>query len=196
MQTIIFPLIAFAVACCITPGPNNMMLTASGANFGFRRTIPHILGIAFGMVVMFVIAAAGLGSLFSAYPAFQTILKIAGIAYLFYLSWKIAMASPGEGPGESGKPFSFMQAAAFQFLNPKAFMIIITSISTFTLGGEQYILSAVLVTAVFFFICLPSVSVWAGFGTAIGRLLKNPRTIRIFNVSMGGLTAGSAFLML
>jgi threonine/homoserine/homoserine lactone efflux protein len=196
MQTLLFPLMAFAIACCITPGPNNMMLTASGANFGFVKTIPHILGIVFGMVVMYVVAALGLGTLFTLYPQVQTLLKIGGIAYLFYLSWKIAMAAPGGDSRSRGKPLTFMQAAAFQFLNPKAFMIVVSSLSTFTLSGDRYITSAIVVTIVFIFTALPSISIWAGFGTAIGRLLKNPRGIRVFNISMGGLTAGSALLLL
>ncbi len=196
MQSLLFPLTAFAIACCITPGPNNMMLTASGANFGFRKTVPHILGIALGMLVMLVIAALGLGSLFSVYPELQTVLKVGGIIYLFYLSWRIAMAGPGMNSRKRSKPLSFIQAAAFQFLNPKAYMINITAMSTFTLGGDRYVLSAILVTTVFFIICLPSISVWAGFGTAIGRLLNHQRTIRIFNISMGCLTAGSAALLL
>lgn len=195
MQTLL-PLTAFAIACCLTPGPNNMMLTASGANFGFVKTIPHILGITFGLMVLFGVATLGLGSLFALYPALQTILKTGGIIYLFYLSWRIATAASGTRAGKTGKPFSFFQAAAFQFLNPKALLMPITALSSFTLSGDQYIFSALIVTLVFLLVCLPSISIWAVFGTAIGRTLNNPRTIRIFNFGMGGLTASSAILLL
>lgn len=192
----LLPLTAFAIACCITPGPNNMMLTASGANFGFGRTIPHILGITFGLLMMFVVAIAGLGSLFRLYPRMQTVMKVCGIIYLFYLSWKIARAYPAAESERTGKPLSFMQAAAFQFMNPKVLLMPLTALSTFTLSGQQYLLSAAVVTGIFLLVCLPSISIWAAFGTVIGRVLKNPGTIRIFNLGMGGLTAGCAIMLL
>lgn len=195
MEPLLIPLTAFAIACCATPGPNNMMLTASGANFGFLKTIPHILGINFGMSTLFAVASMGLGSLFSIYPQLQTILKIGGVTYLFYLSWKIARTRSGSEIKGRGKPFSFVQAAAFQFMNPKAFFIALTAISTFTVSGEGYPASALLVTTIFFLVCMPSVSIWAGFGTAIGRLLNGRRSIRLFNISMGSLTAASALML-
>lgn len=196
MNTIIIPLLTFAVAACITPGPNNIMLTASGANFGFKRTIPHILGICFGLEFLMLVVALGFNILFSLYPQLQVLLKVAGSVYLLYLAWKIATSKKPVGLEDKGRPFTFVQAAAFQLLNPKALMMAVTSMSTFTLAGDRYFVSAMVVMFVYSVICLPSISAWASFGTAIGRLLKSNRAFRIFNLSMGGLTAASVGLIL
>ena len=196
MDTIILPLLTFTLVSCITPGPNNMMLTASGANFGFKRTIPHILGVVSGLVGLVVVVAMGLGALFLGFPRLQMVLKMFGAAYLFYLAWKIA-TTKSVGSQESGKkPFSFYQAATFQFLNPKALMMTVTALSTFTLSGEAYSASAVMVITTFAVICVPSISVWAGFGTMLGRWLKSERVFRLFNLTMGGLTAGTVVLII
>jgi len=116
--------------------------------------------------------------------------------YLMVLAWKIATSKKPAGLAEKGRPLTFVQAAAFQLLNPKALIMAVTSMSTFTLSGEHYFASALVVMLVYAVICLPSISVWASFGTAIGRLLKSNRSFRIFNVSMGGLTAASVGLIL
>ena len=196
MDTIIIPLLTFALISCITPGPNNMMLTASGANFGFKQTVPHILGVTSGLIGLMIVAALGLGALFMGIPRLQSILKVMGAGYLFYLAWKIATAKPSGSHASTQKPFSFIQAAAFQFLNPKALMMTVTAMSTFTLTGDLYLSSTILVTSVFAVICIPSISIWAGFGTVLGRLLKNNRVFRLFNLTMGGLTAGTVILII
>lgn len=192
----LFPMIIFAFSMCATPGPNNIMLTASGANFGFRRTVPHILGIEFGMLVHFTLSAFGFGVLFIQIPVLHTIIKIAGSCYLLYLACRIAFAKRLESSAEGTKPLNIFQAAAFQFLNPKAYVIGITAVSTFTEPGKAYTESALLVILVFGIVCIPSISIWAGFGTFISRFLKNERVFRIFNLIMGGLTAGSVILIL
>jgi threonine/homoserine/homoserine lactone efflux protein len=196
MNALLLPLIIFALACCITPGPNNIMLTASGANFGFRRTIPHIMGVVAGVAVLMTSTAAGLGLVFSRFPQLQWILKIIGAAYLLYLAWKIATIPALGTAKQEGKPFTFWQAALFQFLNPKALVMTFSAMTTFTIAGIDYVPSATRVVLVFTIICLPSISCWAGFGVAISGLLKNARTFRIFNVSLGTVTALSVFFMI
>ncbi len=196
MNTIILPLISFAIASCITPGPNNIMLTASGANFGFKKTIPHIFGICFGLGCMMIVVALGLNVLFSAFPQVQLFLKIGGAAYLVYLAWKIGSSKKMTQSKSDSSPLTFFQAAIFQLLNPKVMMMAITAMSTFTLQGEQYLLSAIGVLSIFLLVCIPSISTWALFGTTIGKVLKSDRSFRIFNLSMGGLTASSVVLIL
>lgn len=195
MNALIYPLVFFAIATCITPGPNNIMLTASGANFGFKRSIPHILGITGGLVTLMALAAMGLGLLFKQFPQLQIVLKIAGSIYILYLAWKIATIPSMNNKKNEGKPFTFIEAALFQFLNPKALVMAFSAVTTFTISGEQYMASALQVCIVFFFACLPSISLWTGFGMAIGKLLNSPKRFRIFNLSLGSITAASVVVI-
>jgi len=172
------------------------MLTASGANFGFRRTIPHILGIELGMLVHFTLSAFGLGVLFTRFPVIHTVLKIAGSCYLVYLAARIMFSKRKENSETETKPLNIFQAAAFQFLNPKAYIIGITAVSSFTEPGETYARSAILVILVFGIVCIPSISIWAGFGSVISRFFRNNSIFRIFNFVMGGLTAASIVLII
>jgi len=172
------------------------MLTASGANFGFKRTIPHILGIQGGLLSLMALTALGLGVVFRQFPQLQTILKIAGSGYILYLAWKIARISSLKNAKKEGKPFTFFEAALFQFLNPKALVMAISAMTTFTIAGPDYASSAITVTLVFAVICLPSISFWAGFGVAVGRLLNTPRRCRIFNTTLGAVTALSVILII
>ncbi len=198
MNAMSIPLFVFAFSMCITPGPNNIMLTASGANFGFRRTIPHILGIEFGLIGLIFIGATGLGAVFQSIPAVQWTLKGLGATYLLYLAFKIGTAKPSDrknGSNEKSRPLSFIQAAAFQFLNPKALMMAVTAVSTFTHTGEGYNISALAIMVTFAIVCLPSISMWAGFGTVIGRFLEKDIVFRILNISLGVLTALSVVMV-
>ncbi|WP_434358119.1 LysE family translocator [Parasalinivibrio latis] len=189
--TLVMPLAVFALTTSGTPGPNNMMLTASGANFGFIRTLPHMVGISAGMVLLILSVAAGLGVIFQTFPAVQEGFKWAASGYLLFLAWKIATAEPSSQKRSSGsRPMSFWAAAMFQFVNPKAWMMAISSISTFTVSGDNYWLSAMVVCAAFVVVGLPAISVWAGFGVMLGRLISHPRSWRVFNGTMGVLTAG------
>lgn len=187
---------SFALVTSITPGPNNLMLLASGANFGFRRTIPHMVGIALGMVVLLLCILAGLGTLFMQFPVAQTALKIVGAAYLLWLAWKIAFAPVGELKGkETAQPMTWWQALLFQFVNPKAWMMAIGAVSSFTVAGEQYWLSGLALIGVFAVVNLPSVSVWAGFGVGIQHCLSSAKRQRYFNGIMGFLTALTILMM-
>jgi threonine/homoserine/homoserine lactone efflux protein len=181
---------AFAMAC--TPGPNNIMLTASGVNFGFARTIPHMSGVTVGFLVLVAACAAGLGLVFATLPVLHTALKVAGAAYMLWLAWKVANAgAAGEGgPGEAGEPLTFLQAAAFQWVNPKGVVAALSGVALFMRPGHALADFAIMVT-MFALATLVSVVVWTGFGVALRRLLQNPRHARIFNAVMALLLVAS-----
>lgn len=181
----------FAFVSSITPGPNNLMLMASGANFGFRRTIPHMLGVALGFVFMVVLVGAGLVQVFDAFPISYTVLKVASVLYLLYLAWKIANAGPAEASGSSGTPMTFLQAAAFQWVNPKAWAMALTAISVYT--PDQTLWAIFLVGAVFGAINLPSVGSWTILGQQMARFLTNPQRLTQFNWLMAALLVASLY---
>ena len=195
LSPLLAPLIMFASAAAITPGPNNVMLTAAGANFGFRRTVPHIAGVTTGFMVLLLGLVAGLGALFERYPGVQFALKYAGSAYLFFFAWKVATMARANGDGDRGKPFSFLQAVSFQFINPKGWLMGLAAVGAFTLTGNHYTLSAAVLCLVFAVATVVATSTWAAFGTAIGKLLHSDRSYRVFNGAMGILTAGSVALL-
>lgn len=195
---------SFAFVTSATPGPNNLMLLASGANFGFKRTIPHMLGIGCGMILLLLVTLMGLGEIFARLPAAQTALKVVGVAYLLWLAWKIASAPVADTstdnastiqPTTTAQPMRWWQAAAFQFVNPKAWMMALGAVSSFTLAGEQYWLSGLVLMVVFFFVNVPSVSMWAGFGVVIQQFLSSARRKRQFNIIMGLLTAATVWMI-
>ena len=189
--TLLAGLAAFAFVSSITPGPNNLMLMASGANFGVRRTLPHMLGVALGFVFMVVVVGLGLAGVFERYPATHAALEAASVAYLLYLAWRIATAAaPGEAD-PSGRPFSFLQAAAFQWVNPKAWAMALTAVTVYTASRDWP--DVVLVAAVFGAINLPSVGSWALLGQGMRRVLTNPRRLRAFNLAMALLLVGSLY---
>ncbi|KPW32731.1 Amino acid transporter LysE [Pseudomonas amygdali pv. mellea] len=183
----------FAFVTSITPGPNNMMLLASGVNFGFSRTLPHMLGISIGFFVLVLAVGFGLGSVFKAWPLLYTILRYVGAAYLLYLAWKIATSGPASDNVDSqGKPLSFMSAALFQWVNPKAWIMAIGAISTYT-PMQGYFYNVVVISAVFALINLPSVGIWAGFGSLLRTVLRDPLGLRIFNGVMAVLLVASLY---
>ena len=182
-------LAAFAFVTSITPGPNNLMLMASGANYGFRRTIPHMLGVGLGFVLMVALVGLGLMGLFDAFPITHTVLKYAGIAYLLWLAWKIAKAGMPQTDGSTGTPMTFLQAAAFQWVNPKAWQMALTAITLY--APERTALSILMVAAVFGAVNLPSVSSWTVLGQQMTRVLTSPLRLRVFNVIMALLLVAS-----
>ncbi len=191
------PAALYMISMTITPGPNNVMLTASGANFGFLRTLPHMLGILGGCFLLFAGIALGLGLLFERYPLVQTILRVVGSGYLLYLAWRIATAPPPDlrRRGE-GRPLSFWQAAAFQFANPKAWVMGLALMAGFLPGDGNTLVNALLLAGFAELVALPCIALWAGFGMAIGRWLDTPRAWRIFNGVMGALTAACVVFIL
>jgi len=178
-------LVLFAVVMSATPGPNNMMLLASGVNFGFRRTIPHMLGISFGVMLLLLAIGFGLHEVLQRWPVIFTIIKYAGGAYLLWLAWLIATAGPledGSG-GSKGRPMSFIEAAAFQWVNPKAWVMAVGAMAAYTIESA-YTLTVIIVAAVFGVVCGPATGTWTAFGVALKRLLQNPRANRAFNIAM------------
>ena len=194
---IFLALVVFAFVSSVTPGPNNLMLLASGVNFGFRRTIPHMLGIGVGFFILLLAVGFGLGALIETVPSFYMALKFAGGAYMLYLAWKIATSrSIGESKRrDKTKPMSFLQAPAFQWVNPKAWVMAITGIATYA-NHDNYYVAVLLVSAAFAMVNLPSVSVWAGFGTLLRNWLSDPVRLKWFNLIMALLLVLSLWPML
>lgn len=184
-------LIAFAFVTSITPGPNNLMLMASGANFGFRRTIPHMLGVGIGFTLMVILVGAGLAQVFDAYPLSYDVLKIFSVTYLLYLSWKIATAAPPKQSKNAGMPITFIQAALFQWVNPKAWTMALAAISIYT--PSQSLEAIIIVAAVFGAINLPTISSWTIVGQQMQRVLTNPARLRAFNVLMAIVLVASLY---
>ena len=186
----------FAFVSSITPGPNNTMLLASGVNFGFRRTIPHALGISFGFMFLVLAVGLGLGGVFKAVPMAYTVLRYLGAAYLLYLAWKVATSGPvSASAAAQGRPLGFWGAAAFQWVNPKAWVMAIGAITTYT-PSQGYIANVFVIALVFAIINLPSVCVWAGCGSALRNVLTRPKWLLAFNLTMAILLVVSLYPIL
>jgi threonine/homoserine/homoserine lactone efflux protein len=186
----ILALAAFAFAGTWTPGPNNMMLAASGATFGWRRTLPHAFGVALGMPVMLFLIAIGLGEVFQNVPALRTALTWAGCAVMLWLAWRVATAGAAKGRA-APRPLSFLEASAFQWVNPKAWIMCIGVAATFATGARP-VLEAAIAALVFAVSGLTSSQGWTAFGAGIGQLLGTGPLLRAFNLLMGLLVALSA----
>ncbi len=185
----------FAFVASITPGPNNVMLLTSGVNFGLRRSLPHMLGVNVGFVVMIALIGIGFGQMFERLPWLHVALKIVGVLYMLWLAWKIAHAT---GIGEAvrpKRPMTFLQAAAFQWVNPKAWAMAVTAIAAYTLA-DHLVLSALVIAGVFGVVNLPSIACWALFGLGLRRYLSDPVTIRRFNRAMAALLVASLWPVL
>lgn len=181
------PLILFAAAMCLTPGPNVVMVTASAANFGFRRTIPQMLGITLGFAGLIMAAGLGLAGLFRVEPRLHALLKIAGAAYLLYLGWRIACAAPVRACSRRARPIGFFEAALFTWMNPKGWVTAIGALAAFTAVGGDVLHQTAVIAAVLAGACLASVVIWAALGAAVARFLETPRARIAFNWSMAGL---------
>ena len=176
----------FAFASSITPGPNNTMLLASGVNYGFRRTIPHMAGISTGCVAMLFLVGLGLGEIFTAIPALYSVLRVIGAAYLLWLAWHIANAGPIAVRQGASRPMTFLQAMAFQWVNPKAWIIVVGAVTTYV-PRDAFGRNVVLAAAVLAMVNFPCMSVWAAFGAALRPVLARPSRARVFNVAMAAL---------
>jgi threonine/homoserine/homoserine lactone efflux protein len=188
---ILIALAGFALVSSITPGPNNLMLLASGTNFGWARSLPHMLGVAFGFTLMVLLVGLGLSQIFVLFPVAHLVLKAVCVTYLLYLAWKIAIAPPPSQGEARGKPMTFLQAAAFQWVNPKGWTMALTAVSAYAITGDIW--SYVVVAAVFGIVNLPSISVWMAMGVQMRRLLNNPRALRAFNVGAALLLVASLY---
>lgn len=190
--TMIISITSFALASTMTPGPNNIMLLSSGLTFGYKRTIPHALGINFGFPVMVLCVGLGVGKLFEVFPFAYTALKVVGIIYLFWMAWHIAntKGSPAT-QNKNDKPFTFFQAALFQWINPKAWVVAITSTAAFITDHEIAFIQVMIISCIFFFCGILSTNSWSLGGVMLKQFIRNERLIKIFNITMAILIVGS-----
>ena len=184
----------FAFVSSITPGPNNLMLMASGAKFGFRRSVPHMFGVTLGFILMIILVGVGLVQVFEAYPLSNTVLKVVSIAYLLYLATKIATAAPIEKGATAGTPMTLLQAALFQWVNPKAWTMAVTAVTVYT--PDHTLTSIAVVALVFGTLNLPSIGSWTFLGQQMARILTNPRRMVLFNWTMALLLVASLYPVL
>lgn len=186
----------FAAIAAYTPGPNNTLLMASGVNFGFRRSLPLVCGVAIGFPLMIGLVGLGLGRVFETYSSLYAVLKYAGAAYMLYLAWKIATSKPSAaGEASDAKPLSFLQMALFQWINPKGWIMAITALSAYTTATSYYAGVAVVV-ATFVFMGLTSAIAWALFGAGLKQVMTDPRYFRIINIGLAVLLVASLVPML
>jgi len=160
------------------------MLTTTGLNFGVRRGIPHLLGICIGFPVMLALIGLGFGTLFQLYPVLHEVIKIIGIVYLLYLAWKIANSSGGVSEVSQSKPINFWQSAAFQWINPKAWIMGSSALAAYTTLDDNFFIQVVIVCLTFMIITIPCAGLWLVFGAGLQRFLRDPKHLRIFNLCM------------
>ena len=194
-MTDLIPLFVFALVMYITPGPNNVMVASSSANYGIRATLPHMVGIAVGFALMLDLVCAGIAGLLIAIPALTLTMRVLGAMWMAWLAYKIATAKPPEPGEQRGRLMGFFGAAAFQWINPKAWMIALAVATTFLRPDEPLSLELLRLTLVFLICSVPSLYAWALIGSGARRLLRSHRAFRIFNVSMGGLLLASVIPM-
>ena len=187
-QDIFIALAAFAFVSSITPGPNNLMIMASGANFGIARSVPHALGISLGFGAMIVLVGLGLAQVFETWLWAKAALAVLSVLYLLWLAWRIARSAAPKVGEASGRPMTFIQAAAFQWVNPKAWTMALTAVTLYTSGGPWAVIP---VAALFTIVNLPSISCWLVMGVQMRRLLTSPVRLRAFNWTMAGLLVAS-----
>lgn len=185
----------YAFVTSITPGPNNTMLLVSGANFGFRSTIPAILGVNLGFSAMVLAVGLGIGSVFTGLPILHDLLRYGGAAYLAYLAWKIARSGAMSAGSVGGQPLGFVQMAGFQWVNPKAWIMAIGAVATYT-PQDRFFANILTVTLVYLVINAPCIVAWAGIGTALRGVLGNSRFLRLFNLVMALLLLASLYPVL
>jgi threonine/homoserine/homoserine lactone efflux protein len=195
-QHLALAFVAFAAAALFSPGPNNIMLMASGLNHGFRRTLPHVAGVTLGFAFLVAVIGIGLGAMFATYPALQAILKYAGAAYLAYLAVVIAMSRPAGSTGEAeGQPMTFLGAALFQWVNVKGWVIAIGTVTAYA-AIAAYPWNIVVLSLLLLVIGTTSSMTWVLFGTSLQSLVKSPRAVRIFNLVMAALLLASLYPVL
>jgi threonine/homoserine/homoserine lactone efflux protein len=188
------PFATYSFVMSITPGPNNVMLTASGANFGFRRTVPHVFGISTGCALQLIAVCAGLGTLFHTWPVLQTVLQWVGAGYLLYLGWTLL----GNGEireGHANHPIGFWRAAAFQFVNPKAWVMSLTAVSLFLPQELSVVAGCIYLVTMMVLINLPCIVVWALFGSSLRGYLTQPARRMAFNISMAVALVATGVIM-
>ncbi|MBU2978751.1 LysE family translocator [Alteromonas sp. C1M14] len=189
-------IIIFAVSTTVTPGPNNIMIMSSGLNYGVKNSIPHLLGICFGFPVMVIMVGLGFSVVFEKYPLFHEIIKVLGVAYLLYLAWLIASSSPTSLDIGKSKPLSFTQAALFQWVNPKAWVMATGAVSAYTYISSDIFSQVIFIALAFFIVAFPCVGIWLVFGAGLKKYLRSSKHQKMFNFTMAALLVGSIFPVL
>jgi threonine/homoserine/homoserine lactone efflux protein len=192
---LLLPLVSFAFVSSITPGPNNLMLSASGLVFGFNRTLPHLLGVCVGFTLLLVVCASGIGALLVEVPAAALTLKVVGTVYLLYLAWTFRKALAPQARSASARPLKFTEAVAFQFVNPKAWIMGLTAASVFVPDLEPRYLAVAIMCAVFALVNMPCICTWAALGSTLKRWLNQDRWRRLFSGAVAMLTVYSVLAM-
>jgi len=190
MDSLLLSLVGFSVAMYITPGPNNVMIAASAANHGIRATVPHMFGIACGFATMLVVVCGGLGTALLAQPWLLPAFRWVGAAWLAVLAWKIANAPPA-GDGGRGRVLGFFGAAAFQWTNPKAWLIAVAAAGEYLSVQQSLPVQLARIFVVFLAVGMPCLFVWAFIGSGARRLLRSRGCVRVFNITMGALLIAS-----
>jgi len=191
MRTDVFAaMFAFCFVTGVTPGPNNLMLMTSGVNFGFRRTLPHLMGVVFGYSAMVALVGFGLDAIFSRFPALLPTMRWLGAAYMLWLAWKIANSGPVADGDARGTPLGFFGAAAFQWINPKGWVMAVSALTAYAVV-DDYARNVAIIALVYLFVAIPSSGVWAALGASMRRALADPRVARPFNWTMAALLAAS-----
>ncbi len=191
----LIPIILFCFSTTITPGPNNIMIMSSGVNFGLWRSLPHFLGICIGFPVMVLLVGLGFGALFIHYPNLHEIIKVLGAFYLLYLAWQISRSHSNLNSKNAGKPLTFWQAAFFQWLNPKAWVMAMGAVSAYTSTQHSIMLQVLVITIIFLLMCFSCVGTWLCFGKSMSYALKNERSKIYFNYFIAGLLVISVVLV-
>lgn len=177
-------ILLFAASTTVTPGPNNVMIMASGLNHGIHKSLPHFLGICFGFPAMVVAVGFGIGVIFEQYPVLHEIIKIIGVLYLLYLAYVIAHSSGSTLQSKKSKPLTFLQAAIFQWVNPKAWIMATGAVAAYTTLNANIYLEVLLIGLAFFVVAFPAVGVWLVFGANFKKILKQTKHRQTFNFSM------------
>jgi threonine/homoserine/homoserine lactone efflux protein len=187
---IFLALVVFGLVAGGTPGPNNLMLMASGVNFGVRRSLPHLMGVVLGFGAMVALVGVGLDAIFRVAPWLLPVMKWAGAAYLLWLAWRIAASGAVKAGAAAGRPLGFFSAAAFQWINPKGWVMAVSALTTYAVSAS-YTVSVAVVAATFLVLALPTSGLWLVFGAGMRRFLADPRHARVFNGVMAALLVAS-----
>jgi threonine/homoserine/homoserine lactone efflux protein len=189
-QDVLYALILFCFVSGVTPGPNNIMLMTSGVNFGIRRTLPHLVGVVLGFSAMVALIGLGLDAIFARLPQLMPFMRWAGAAYLLWLAWRIANSGPMREGAVQGRPLGFLGAAAFQWINPKGWVIAISALTAYSVT-DNYTISVLAVALTYLAIGIPSSGAWVVFGSAMRKALRDPGVARAFNLTMAALLVAS-----
>ena len=186
----------FAFSTTITPGPNNVMIMSSGVNYGVRASMPHFLGICLGFPLMVLLVGFGFGVIFEKFPNLHQLIKVVGVVYLLWLAWHIASAEPKAIKRGDKKPFTFWQAALFQWVNAKAWMMASGAVAAYTTVQGNPVMEVVAITLAFLLMAFPCVGVWLLFGSLLRKVLSNSIFQRVFNITMGLILVASVIPVL